>query len=271
MHAHPHHHTPHPGTGHIGADLASRRSSGVSRPGEGGCGRGGGLRTRCPERGLGAAPVTPLPSWLPRGSQGQHAPTRPTGGEHSASLKPQRGPASQSQGTPGLGGVAEQIGSHGHPLCEHHLCAGSQTDTRGQGSGAQGQDTGGKPDKSGKSGTGFSGRGSGEEQRWGREGGRGGRREGKREGRKEKGRREEEEGRREGRRRRRGTEPQSPPPGPHSSHCTSLGRWPSPSHSGPPHSCPAAAGRGFHAPLGPEGGEPRVTRQALSNAHRPSP
>ena len=143
---------------------------GLPPRGGGGAGRGGGLRTRCPEWGLGTAPVTPLPSWLPRGPQGQHAPTRPMGGERSASPKPQRGPASQSQGTPRPGGVAEQRGSHGHPQCEHHLCAGSQTDTRGR---VRGPGSGHGANQTNQANrTGFSGRGGGEEQRWGREGGR---------------------------------------------------------------------------------------------------
>lgn len=208
-------------------------------------GGGGGRQRRgtqdtLPRAGPGCSPRDPLPSWPPRGPQGQHASTRRRGGERSASPKPQ-------------GGSPGQRGPHGHPQCEHHLCASSQTDTRGQGSGVKGQDARGKPDQ---------------DQGLGSQGGEAGQNKGGagKEGGEEGG--EEEEGNRD---HREILEPPSPPPGPRSSRCTSRGRWPSPSHSGPPHSCPAAAGRGFHAPPGPEGGEPRVTRQALSNAHCPPP
>lgn len=47
---------------------------------------------------------------------------------------------------------------------------------------------------------------------------------------------------------------QGPSPAPGSaSRCTSRGRWPSPSRSGPPHSCPGAAGPSSRAPPGPAG------------------
>lgn len=68
-----------------------------------------------------------------------------------------------------------------------------------------------------------------------------------------------------------GTRPVTPAPAPGgASRCTSRGQWPSPSRSGPPRSCPGAAGPGSHVPPGPAGGGPRVRgrghRQASGKA-----
>lgn len=95
---------------HLGADLASRWSSGVYRP-RAGVGVGGGQRRGTqdtpPRVGPGRSARDPPSLLAPSRSTGTAASTRQMGG-HSASLKPQRGPASQSQGSPRLGSLAEQ-------------------------------------------------------------------------------------------------------------------------------------------------------------------
>lgn len=131
-----------------------------------------GTQAHHPKWGLGAAPVTPLPSWLPRGPTGTARIDQADGRRMLCFPEAPEGPSFPKPRQPRAGGLAEQRGSRGHPQSEHHLCAtSSQSNTgrqvRGQGSGRAGQTRPG-------SGTLFSGRGSREEGRWGRERGRGG-------------------------------------------------------------------------------------------------
>ena len=182
------------------------------------------------------------PTRVPRGKA--HWP----GGSQIQAPPPQRprgSPAAKGQGSHGQEGPAE-LRVPPAPQSGHHLCARSQQSTgdRNQGSGYTGQTRPGSREERG-------------EGKWGRGGARPGL--------------PAPRVTSQGGCGHTGTRPVTPAPAPGgASRCTSRGQWPSPSRSGPPRSCPGAAGPGSHVPPGPAGGGPRVRgrghRQASGKA-----